>query len=145
MVRVRRTREECEVDQETFRLLRAEEKRIRRGLSLPADVEDLSPQVAMTQNIKHPLPLDDVDLDDESERKSWYFDPHDMEREIVFRIAEKAFLETLTPRQAEVYRDCISCNVKKSEYAEYSGISPSRVSRVLHQIHLAAKKFFAGC
>lgn len=145
MVRVRLTKEECEVDRETFRLLRAEEKRLRRELSLPADVEDLSLQAAMTQNIKHPLSLDDVDLDEETERASWYFDPHNEEKESIHRMAEKVFLETLTPRQVDVYQCCISGNMKKSEYAKYRGVSPSRVSKTLQQIQAAAKKFFAGC
>lgn len=145
MVRVRLTREECEVDRETFRLLRAEEKRLRRELSLPADVDDLSPQAAVAQSIKHPLPLDVVDIDKDSERTSWYFDPHDIETGMVSALAEKAFLDTLTPRQAEVYQYCISGRYKKSEYAKLRGLSPSRVSRTLQQIRVAAKNFFAGC
>ena len=129
MVRVRATREECQVDRETFRLLQAEEKRLRQELSLPADVEDLSPQAAITQSIKHPLPLDGMDLDKSSERASWYFDPHDMETGTVSVLAEKAFLETLTPRQAEVYQYCISGHYKKSEYAKLRRVSPWRKKR----------------
>lgn len=44
MVRVRRTGEECEVDRETFRLLRAEEKRLRRE-RMPEKRNDIQDKV----------------------------------------------------------------------------------------------------
>ncbi len=52
MVRVRATREECQVDQETFRLLRAEEKRLRREQT-PEKREGVAEETA-----KRPLSLD---------------------------------------------------------------------------------------
>ena len=142
MVRVRFTKEECEVDRETFRLLRAEEKRLRRELSLPADVEDLNPQAAMTQNIKHPLPLDDVDLDEESERASWYFDPHDEEKESIHRMAEKAFLDTLTPIQVKVYNLFLANGLSYKECSSICGVSYQAVQKSVRQIREKAKKFF---
>lgn len=142
MVRVRLTREECEVDRETFRLLRVEEKRLRRGLSLPADVEALSPQAAMTQNIKHPLPLDDDDFDEDSERASWYWDPHDVERESIYRMAEKTLLDALTPVQVKIYYLIFANSLSYRECARICGVSYQAVQKSVRQIREKAKKFF---
>ena len=75
MVRVRLTKEECQVDRETFRLLRAEEKRLRR---------ERTPEKRggiVEEWIKRPLSLDILDPD--TEGAFWLTDPKDMIEESI--------------------------------------------------------------
>ena len=131
MVRVRLTKEECQVDRETFRLLRAEEKRLRRERT-PEKKKTASNQPFSMEQTRCPLSLQTLCL----------IDPNNMEDIITTKLLEEAFLATLTPHQAEVYHYCVAGRMGKSQYAAYCGVSPASVSKAIRKIQTSAKKFF---
>lgn len=142
MVRVRLTKEECQVDRETFRLLRAEEKRLRRERT-PEKKKTASNQPFSMEQTRCPLSLQTLcPGDDEEEGEFWLIDPNNMEDIITTKLLEEAFLATLTPHQAEVYHYCVAGRMGKSQYAAYCGVSPASVSKAIRKIQTSAKKFF---
>ena len=91
-VRVRLTKEECQVDRETFRLLRAEEKRLRRE-RMPEKKKTVSNQPFSMEQTRRPLSLQTLcPGDDEEEGEFWLIDPNNMEDIITTKLLEEAFL-----------------------------------------------------
>lgn len=96
MVRVKRTGEVCQVDDITMRLLRAEEKRLRRSMQgAPVPGSDATEPV---------LSLDYMSADEDGDSTSaWLEDPHDFTIAIATEALSKEFASTLTSREQEVY------------------------------------------
>lgn len=136
MVRVKRTREVSEVDRGVFRLLRLEEKRIRReiqGVPIPA-CKDTCASILSLDYISSP--------DSELLESGWLEAPDRAEDDVIFRIEEDTFEKGLSAVQLEVYTLCIKGGASYKEYAKMRSISPASVSCTLKQIRKKAKKFF---
>lgn len=140
-VRVKATGDSVEVSVEVMRLLRAEEKRLRREITSDTSQEMPNRHVSLTYAIKHPLSLDAVSEGDTGTSTSWLASSCDIAGEVEAKIAEREFIASLTPHQAHVYRFCISGGMKKSEYAKKHGVSAASVTKTIRQIQAAAKKF----
>jgi len=135
MVRIKATGEECEVSRETFRLLRAEEDRLkerRKG-------KKQGPAVGGKGNTVLSL---DMEPADEGSCSAWLMDTHDFVDDIITVQTLQLFLQSLTMRQRDVVQSCILGAVKKSDYAKCKGISPASVSKTIRQIQIKAKYFF---
>lgn len=110
MVRVRLTKEECQVDRETFRLLRAEEKRLRRE-RMPEKRDGIA-----DETMKRPLSLDILDPDGEG--AFWQTDPRDLFEESILKQMTAQFCLQLTARQLDVFKRCLLGGMSLSEYAK---------------------------
>lgn len=136
MVRIKSTGEETEVDREVMKALRAEEKWLRRrmtGAPVPGDEED-------TTTI---LSLDYVSYEGgEDMSPAWLEDPRDYMNEVLVKQDESAFIMTLTERERAVYLFCIKSGKSQQQFADVSGLSVSRVSKLMTAIRKKAKIFF---
>lgn len=137
MVRVKCTGEITEVDRDVMRILRAEEKRIRRAYGADSNAEQ---EENGTRN-ESILSLDAMP-DDDVKSAAWLADPNDFLKEFIVQMQEEAFIEELTEREKDVYSFCIKDGCSQQDYAEQSGLSVSRVSKIVAAIRKKAKKFF---
>ncbi len=129
MVRVKRTGEVSEVAREVFRLLRAEEKRLRRQCS-GRDSEECEDEIG------HTIPFD-TSVD-------WIEDSTVGENDLLLSLIEDEFMATLTPLQREVYQVCIKQGVPEVEYARTVSKSASCICRAKKRVKTLAEKFFRG-
>jgi hypothetical protein len=136
MVRIKSTGEETEVGREVMKALRAEEKWVRRsmtGIPVPG-AEDSTTTI---------LSLDYVSYEGgEDMAPAWLEDPHDFTKDVLVSQAEADFLKTLTERERAVYQFCIKSGKSQQEYAVASGLSISRVCKLVGAIRKKAKIFF---
>ncbi len=135
MVRVKATGEECEVSRETFRLLRAEEERLKRKQKRRNKEVFLEEKSSIILSV-------DVEPGRQGVSSAWLVDTYDFVEEVITNQTFRLFFDSLTKRQQDVCRLCILAGVKKSDYAKYQGISPASVTKTVHQIQTKAKKFF---
>ncbi len=134
MVRVKLTGEVCEVSRETMRVLRNEEKKLRRSfVGTPAEGEE---------GISDPILSLDVVSEKNVKDASWLADPHDFTQEVSLKMLEEDFIKTLTSREKDVYTFCIRMGADQQEYAEKTGLSISRVCKIVAAIRKKAKIFF---
>lgn len=138
MVRIKRTGEVTEVDRDVMRILRAEEKRIRRSYGADNNVDQKEENESHNESI---LSLDALP-DDEVKSAAWLADPNDFLKEFIVQMQEEAFIEELTEREKDVYFFCIKDGCSQQDYADQSGLSVSRVSKIIAAIRKKAKKFF---
>lgn len=136
MVRVKCTGEQCEVNRETFRSLRLEEKRVRRSYAKPA----LSDEADENESGASVLSLDV--MPDDVETPSWLIDPYDSISEVELKMLEEDFQKTLTSREKDVYMLCIRKGCSQKEYADHTGLSFTRVCKIVTAIRKKAKIFF---
>ncbi len=121
-----------------MKALRNEEKKLRRsydtgGASDSEDGEETQPSSVLS--------LDAVP-EDEVNAPTWLADPHDFTNEVVTKIQEAEFMEQLTAREREVFLFCIQYGGSQQEYAASSGLSISRVCKLVAAIRKKAKIFF---
>lgn len=132
-VRVKLSGEVSEVSPEVMRLLRADEKRLRRETTPVHNKTELGAYALQTYEIKHPSALAYICIVDNGT---------DVSEKVVSKIQCQLFESLLTPNQREAFKCCILGGEKKSEYAKSRGISPASVTKVIKQIREAAKKFW---
>ena len=133
MVHVKLTGEVSEVDREVMRVLRAEEKRVRR--SLPVTPKEDVIEVAASVMSLEAVP-DDV------KESAWLADPHDFTEDVITAMLEKEFVEHLTEAQRDIYHKVLRGGMKANDYAKAKGISASSVTQHIHAIQIKAKKYF---
>lgn len=96
MVRVKITGEVTEVDREVMRILRAEEKKLRR--SYGSDSKDEESGEESNDSV---LSLDAIP--DENTASAWLADPSSGIEELITEIKEQELLKILTEKQRELY------------------------------------------
>ena len=138
MVRVKRTGEECEVDADTFRLLRAEENRLRRsmqGVSIPGGGKEEMAAV---------LSLDIVSVEEGSEglTPAWLEAPDNTEGTVMLRSALHELHSVLTPVQLDIFKACLLCGVSYKDYSSSKGVSYQSVQQAVVLIRNKAAKIF---
>ena len=144
MVRVKFTGEVCEVTRETFRLLRAEEKKLRRsmhGVPVCKDSET-GEEIRMTV-----LSLDFVSYEgegSESMASAWAEDPIRTDELIQTKMLEEEFVNSLTPAQHDVYLNCLCGGMSLLAYAKQEGLSFSTVKDTRDAIRKKFKKIFGS-
>ena len=133
MVRIKATGEVAEVEHTVMQLLRAEEKRLRRGSHAPQD-SDLG-----TSSKPTILSLDV--LPEEIASSQWMIDPKDYAEEISTQVLEAVLRENLTPTQFSVYQACILDGISYKAYADRMGVSYQSVQNAIRLIQKKAKKY----
>ncbi len=127
MVRVKATGEVTEVDREVMRLLRAEEKRLRREIQAEQD-----------NGVELSLDV----LPDSETGESWLADPHDLANEAQTELLEKELRLSLTPPQLDLYERCIVGAMPLREYARLNRIDYKTAWRRRELIQKKAKIIF---
>lgn len=136
MVRVKRTGEETEVDRSTMRVLRAEEKRLRRSMTGV-------PISGCEQESATLLSLDYVSVQGAEELSpSWLEDTHDCMEDVITKLLEEDLRSTLTAKQLDIYISCILGDMTFKDYASKSGTSPQSVQEAVSLIRKKAKNIF---
>lgn len=118
MVRVKRTGEVSEVDRKVMRILRAEEKRIRRsyGSDNTSEDEDGAEKISDTVLSLDAMPEDDV------KSATWLADSRDCMEELITALKEKELLSILTEKQRELYLAMTREGLTLREFARRKGI-----------------------
>ena len=118
MVRVKRTGEVSEVDRKVMRILRAEEKRIRRsyGSDNTSEDEDGAEKISDTVLSLDATPEDDV------KSAAWLADSRDCMEELITALKEKELLSILTEKQRELYLAMTREGLTLREFARRKGI-----------------------
>ncbi len=133
MVRVKSTGEVTEVERDVMRVLRAEEKKMRRSF-VSADTEE---------NEEAVLSLDAICDSGEVDEAGWMIDTEqNVEAEIIGNSLYDEFTKILTPTQASVFKSCMINKVTVREYARTHNISHVAVLKVMDGIRKKYKKFF---
>ena len=136
MVRVKQTGEVCEVSRETMKILRNEEKKLRR--SMPG-----VPVIGCEEEKTTLLSLDYVSYEGgEDMSPAWLADPLDFENDALFHIRLKEFKAVLTPLELSVFECCIVRDLTMRGYEEEFHVDKSKVSRAKKSIQEKYKKFF---
>lgn len=140
MVRVKRTGEISEVDREVMRILRAEEKRLRRSKQ---GVPISGTEGKTTEERASVLSLNYVSYEGcEDSEPYWLIDPSSMEESIMFWMSEKAFRASLTPKQLDIYLNCIIGGQSKIKYAAANNMQRQSVYNAAELIRKKAENFF---
>ena len=114
MVRVKRTGEVSEVDRKVMRILRAEEKRIRRSYSSDNSSEDEDGSDTVLS--LDAMPEDDV------KSAAWLADSRDCMEELITTLKEKELLSVLTGKQRELFLAMTREGLTLREFARRKGI-----------------------
>ena len=136
MVRVKRTGEVSEVDRKVMRILRAEEKRIRRSYGVGSKQEE--------EGEEHTTPVLSLDAlpDDDVMSAAWLTDSSDFIKDAELRMLEKELMQTLTPLQLDVYKACIMNGQTPTAYAKEHNMKRQSVNDAITLIRKKAKKYF---
>ena len=138
MVRVKRTGEVSEVDRDVMRVLRAEEKRIRRSYGSDKTAEDEDGAEKFPDSV---LSLDAMPEDD-VKSAAWLTDSSDFIKEAELKMLEKELMQTLTPLQLDVYKACIINGQTPTAYAKGHNMKRQSVNDAITLIRKKAKKYF---
>lgn len=136
MVRVKATGEVTEVAREVMRMLRAEEKKLRRsmtGVPIPG-CEDETATMLSLDYVSYP--------GGEDMEPSWLMNPISMEDEVITEMLEAEFVQTLTDYQREIYEACMKNGMRASDFARSHGVDHSTIRDMKRLIIKKSKKFF---
>ena len=136
MVRVKITGEVTEIDREVMKILRVEEKRVRRSYGTDDVYADEPSDSTPTL-----LSLDAIPSE-EREASAWLMDPSDFTKETAFNAGVSDFLKYLTANQQRVFIECFLKGQSYKEYAEENGIRAQSVQETAKYVKRKAKKFF---
>ena len=129
MVRVKITGEVTEVDRKVMRILRAEEKRLRRskqGVPISGTEGKTAEERASVLSLSYVSYEGCEDLE-----PYWLIDSSSMEESVMFWMSEKEFRATLTPRQLDIYLNCIIGGQSKIDYPGKAAEYIERLSRYM--------------
>ena len=123
MVRVKITGEVTEVDREVMKILRAEEKMLRRsygsdGASEDEDGEEKTSDAVLSLDA---MPEDDV------KTAAWLADSYDLAKEVTMQLMVKTFYAGLTEKQRGVFEHCMIAGESLSSYAREIGVDYTTV------------------
>ena len=138
MARVKKTGEVSEVNRDVMRVLRAEEKRIRRsyGFGNTSEDEDGAEKISDTVLSLDAMPEDDV------KSAAWLADSSDFIKEAELKMLERELMQTLTLLQLDVYKTCIMNGQTPTAYAKEHNMKRQSVNDVIKLIRKKAKKYF---
>ena len=138
MVRVKATGEVSEVDREVMKVLRAEEKKLRRSYGSDCTSEDENSENKSSDTV---LSLDAMP-DDDVKTSTWLADPKNYAEEIITDILLEDFKLTLSPLHLSVFENCMMNGMTVREYAAKFEISKSYASKIEQAVREKIKNFF---
>ena len=131
MVRVKSTGETCEVSREAFRVLRAEEKRLRRSYTAAASDGDEA----------HPILSLNVLPEDSEKSPSWLTDHEDFTDEVLTRLVIQEFRATLSSIHCAIFDQCLLGDKTIRAFAEEYGLQRSTVWDITNSLRKKLKKY----
>ena len=143
--RVKSSGEACEINKETMRLLRREEKRLQREKELKRLLTvDLKREEEIADERKRaaimfPLSLSENKGEDDSREASWLSSYEKVEDRILLRKMIQDLMKSLSPQQLSVFQAILLEGFTYEEYSKQSGISKSRISVIVKIIRKKAK------
>lgn len=139
--RIRNTGEVVEIDDETMKCLRAEEKKIYREHELRklADSNDDSERIKAA--IFYPISFEMYD-EDEDEDPAWLIDDNNFEEDLIAKDLEDKFLNLLTKHQREVFICIMKDKESQVDFANRHGITTRSLRYTIKTIQKKAEKFF---
>ena len=138
MVRVKRTGEVLEVDREVMKVLRAEEKKLRRSYGPDNTTENEEGEEKSSDSV---LSLDALP-DDDVKSSAWLADPKNYAEEVVTNILLEDFKHTLSPLHLSVFENCMMNGMTVREYAAKFEISKSYAAKIEKAVREKIKNFF---
>ena len=144
MVRVKITGEVTEVDREVMKILRLEEKQMRRG-GTSSDPDDAKPQTILFL---------DVVNEEDVEGPAWLINPHDYIQESATKRWIIAFRKTLTANQREVFDEVILGGMSVRKFAKLKGCNHKSILETKNAVCKKSKiisnrppilRFFVRC
>ncbi len=137
MVRVKLTGEVTEVDREVMKVLRVEEKRLRRSYSGSASKEDDGEE----NNTATVLSLDALPNDD-VKSSAWLADPVDHIETALTEMCIQDFRKTLTANQCEIFDVVLIGGMGVREYARQKGLNHKTIVEAVASMRKKLKKYF---
>ena len=142
LVEMGATVEEYDVshDLTVMRILRAEEKRLRRskqGVPISGTEGKTAEERASVLSLSYVSYEGCEDLE-----PYWLIDSSSMEESVMFWMSEKEFRATLTPKQLDIYLNCIIGGQSKIDYAAANNMQRQSVYNAVTLIMKKAKYFF---
>ena len=136
MVRVKATGETTEVDREVMKLLRAEEKKLRRSYG------DLSPDNKEAESATGTVLSLDALPEDEVKAPAWLADSFCLEESVLSDISVDDFCNSLSPEQSNFFLCCFIRGDSITEYIRTHNVGRTTLWRWQNEIREKAKKFF---
>ena len=140
MVRVKSTGEVTEVDREVMKILRTEEKRLRRSYGSDSTSED-EDSVEETSN---PVLSLDAMPEDDVKSAAWLADPCDLAEEVTMQLMVGTFYAGLATKQRGVFEHCMIAGESLSSYARELGVDYTTVQETRNALRKKFKKIFSG-
>ena len=139
-IRVKRTGEVCEVNNDTFRVLRNEAMAIYRSQKgIPVYGKSNGKSIVVTYTTNLSLCANECDEDTGSD---WIVDKANLENEILTKLLIEETYKLLTDKQLDVLKKCLIGGMSNVEYAKENNICESAVRKTINLIRKKAKKFF---
>lgn len=140
MVRVKRTGEVTEVDHEVMKILRVEEKRLRRSYGSDSTSEDED----SAEETSNPVLSLDAMPEDDVKSAAWLADPCDLAEEVTMQLMVGTFYAGLTTKQRGVFEHCMIAGESLSSYARELGVDYTTIQETRNALRKKFKKFFSG-
>ena len=137
MVRVKRTGEVTEVDHEVMKILRREEKQLRRSYGSSTEQEGEE-----SENPADSILSLDALPDDEVNSSSWLADPFNNVEELITQIKERELICILTSKQRDLYFALTRGGISLREYARRKGVSVKAAYDIKVAIQRKFEKIF---
>ena len=135
-IRVKRTGEDCEVNDNTFRVLRNEAMAIyRKNKGVPVYGVENGKSVLVRYTTNLSLYIDE---NNEDIGVDWIIDKTDLESEILTKLLIEDFSKILTDKQLEIFENCLLNKTSAREFAKAKGVHKSTVDEAIKSIR---KKF----
>lgn len=143
-VKVKFTDEVSEVNEQVFRTLRNEEKRLYREIELNESLksEDADETIKDKAKVMFPVSYDIMVENDEESQSSWLAFQRNFEEELIASDLEEKFVDTLTEIQKEVFYCVLIDGETHRDFAERKGMTHQNVSYTVSCIRKKFKKFF---
>ena len=138
-IRVKRTGEICEVNNDTFKVLRNEAMviyRKQKGIPVYKNKNGKSVVIEYTTT----LSLDLVDSD--GMNNNWVSDNGQERESIITTIATEEFKKILTEAQKDILENCLMQGLTNREFARQKQVNEAAVRKTIKLIQKKAKIFF---
>lgn len=137
MVRVKLTGEVTEVDRDVMRILRAEEKRLRRSYCSGSDSNDndLPEKTADAVLSLDTLPGDHMNS------SAWLADPVDHIELALTEMCIESFRKSLTPNQCEIFDSVLIGGMGVREYARQKGLNHKTIVEAVASMRKKFKNY----
>ncbi len=140
-VRIRATQKVTEVDLETIRFLRNEEKKIFRKTEISNQNDTINVFTDSKIGIIYPMSLE-FDNNNNDGDTAWTITTIDVETLIIEKEQMESFVSSLTEYQQKVFKAIFQQGESQTDFAKQHNVSSRSVRYVIDSIRKKAKQFF---